>query len=116
MTSTAGVSGPWDIVLFGASGFVGRLIARRLTEVAPPGLRWAIAGRSPAKLRELHGKIDKHVAADKQRQCFFEFQIQSELADKIDKYADGNRFAINQRTVAVKNDRVKIWIDHVLNS
>ncbi len=58
MTATAGAPRPWDIVLFGASGFVGRMIARRLTEVAPPGLRWAIAGRSPAKLRELQGRLE----------------------------------------------------------
>jgi len=58
MTASTGVPRPWDIVLFGASGFVGRLIAKRLAEVAPSGLRWAIAGRSPAKLRELHAALD----------------------------------------------------------
>lgn len=58
MTADTGSTRPWDIVLFGASGFVGKLIAKTLTEVAPTGLRWAIAGRSPAKLRELHGAIE----------------------------------------------------------
>jgi len=58
MTASTGASRPWDIVLFGASGFVGKLIAKTLAEVAPPGLRWAIAGRSPAKLRELQAALE----------------------------------------------------------
>jgi saccharopine dehydrogenase (NAD+, L-glutamate forming) len=38
----------FDIVLWGASGFTGSLVAEYLATV--PGLRWAIAGRNPAKL------------------------------------------------------------------
>ncbi|OIJ66371.1 saccharopine dehydrogenase family protein [Streptomyces mangrovisoli] len=44
---------PYDIVLFGATGFVGRLTAEYLAEHAPDDLRWAIAGRSEAKLERL---------------------------------------------------------------
>jgi short subunit dehydrogenase-like uncharacterized protein len=44
---------PYDIVLFGASGFVGELTARYLAEHAPADCRWALAGRSPAKLERL---------------------------------------------------------------
>jgi short subunit dehydrogenase-like uncharacterized protein len=40
----------FDIVLFGATGFTGRLTAEYLAEHAPPGLRWALAGRNPDKL------------------------------------------------------------------
>ena len=39
-----------DIVLFGATGFTGKLVAEYLARAAPKGLRWAIAGRSKAKL------------------------------------------------------------------
>ncbi|MGY1671998.1 saccharopine dehydrogenase family protein [Geodermatophilus sp. SYSU D00710] len=39
-----------DVVLFGATGFVGRLVARYLAEAAPPDLRVALAGRSREKL------------------------------------------------------------------
>lgn len=39
-----------DIVVFGATGFVGQVLTARLVERAPAGLRWAIAGRSPSKL------------------------------------------------------------------
>ncbi|MEU8359159.1 saccharopine dehydrogenase NADP-binding domain-containing protein [Nonomuraea sp. NPDC048882] len=44
---------PYDIVLFGASGFTGELTARYLARAAPPGARWALAGRDPAKLERL---------------------------------------------------------------
>ncbi|MGY1727038.1 saccharopine dehydrogenase family protein [Geodermatophilus sp. SYSU D01062] len=39
-----------DVVLFGATGFVGRLVAAYLAEAAPPDLRVALAGRSREKL------------------------------------------------------------------
>jgi short subunit dehydrogenase-like uncharacterized protein len=47
------VSRTYDVVLFGATGFTGRLTARYLAENAPSGLRWAIAGRNPAKLEDV---------------------------------------------------------------
>ncbi|MGW2640594.1 saccharopine dehydrogenase family protein [Streptomyces sp. NPDC001348] len=48
---------PYDIVLFGATGFVGRLTAEYLAAHAPQDLRWAIAGRSGRKLRELRERL-----------------------------------------------------------
>jgi short subunit dehydrogenase-like uncharacterized protein len=39
-----------DVVLFGATGFTGQLVAERLLERAPQGTRIALAGRSLAKL------------------------------------------------------------------
>ena len=39
-----------DVVLFGATGYVGRLVAAYLAETAPPDLRVALAGRSREKL------------------------------------------------------------------
>ncbi|MGP3911703.1 saccharopine dehydrogenase family protein [Nonomuraea sp. 10N515B] len=44
---------PYDIVLFGASGFTGALTAAYLAGAAPPGTRWALAGRDRAKLERL---------------------------------------------------------------
>ncbi|MCA2977957.1 MAG: saccharopine dehydrogenase NADP-binding domain-containing protein [Myxococcaceae bacterium] len=41
---------PWDIVLFGATGFTGALTAEYLATHAPPGLALALAGRSRDKL------------------------------------------------------------------
>ncbi|MGW0085746.1 saccharopine dehydrogenase family protein [Streptomyces sp. NPDC003393] len=48
---------PYDIVLFGATGFVGTLTAEYLAAHAPAGLRWAIAGRSEERLRELRERL-----------------------------------------------------------
>jgi short subunit dehydrogenase-like uncharacterized protein len=39
-----------DIVVFGATGFVGRLVAQYLAEHAPAGVTIGLAGRSPEKL------------------------------------------------------------------
>lgn len=40
----------YDVVVFGATGFTGRLVAEQLVERAPRGTRIALAGRSLAKL------------------------------------------------------------------
>ena len=43
----------FDIVLFGATGFVGRLTARHLAAETPDGVRIALAGRSQSRLEEV---------------------------------------------------------------
>ncbi len=48
---------PYDIVLFGATGFVGALTAEYLAAHAPDGLRWALAGRSPERLESLRERL-----------------------------------------------------------
>ncbi|WHM35553.1 saccharopine dehydrogenase NADP-binding domain-containing protein [Streptomyces sp. BPTC-684] len=48
---------PYDIVLFGATGFVGTLTAEYLAAHAPQGCRWALAGRSAAKLERLRERL-----------------------------------------------------------
>ncbi|MFJ2743328.1 saccharopine dehydrogenase family protein [Streptomyces sp. NPDC087440] len=50
---------PYDIVLFGASGFVGELTAAYLAEHAPADCRWALAGRSLTKLEALRERLAK---------------------------------------------------------
>ncbi|MFI1206341.1 saccharopine dehydrogenase family protein [Streptomyces sp. NPDC020802] len=47
----------YDIVLFGATGFVGTLTAEYLAAHAPQGLRWAIAARDTAKLERLRDRL-----------------------------------------------------------
>ena len=42
----------FDLVLFGATGFVGRLTARHLAAEADPNVRIALAGRSLTRLQE----------------------------------------------------------------
>lgn len=48
---------PYDVVLFGATGFVGILTAEYLAAQAPEGLRWAMAGRSREKLERLRDRL-----------------------------------------------------------
>ena len=42
-----------DLILWGATGYTGRLVAEHLARRAPSGLRWAIGGRDAARLAEL---------------------------------------------------------------
>lgn len=46
-----------DLILFGATGFTGRLVAEYLLRHAPPELRWALAGRSQAKLEAVRREL-----------------------------------------------------------
>lgn len=47
----------YDLVLFGATGFTGRLTAEYLAAHAPAGLRWAVAGRDAAKLASISAHL-----------------------------------------------------------
>jgi short subunit dehydrogenase-like uncharacterized protein len=47
----------YDLVLFGATGFTGGLTAEYLAANAPPGLRWALAGRDRAKLEAVAKRL-----------------------------------------------------------
>jgi short subunit dehydrogenase-like uncharacterized protein len=51
-----------DVVLYGATGFVGRLTARYLAEHAPEGTRIALGGRSESKLAQLRGELGPRAA------------------------------------------------------
>lgn len=48
-----------DIVLFGATGFTGKLVAEYLARHAPKDVRWVIAGRNEAKLES----VKRHLVA-----------------------------------------------------
>jgi short subunit dehydrogenase-like uncharacterized protein len=47
----------YDIVVLGATGFTGELTAAYLARNAPPGCRWALAGRSRPKLEEVRDRL-----------------------------------------------------------
>jgi len=51
-----------DIVLFGATGFVGRLTAGHLARNAPDGARIALAGRSLERLEKVRSGLDSKAA------------------------------------------------------
>ena len=46
----------YEIILYGASGFTGQLVAEYLA-AAHPDLKWAIAGRNRQKLEHIRGKL-----------------------------------------------------------
>ena len=46
-----------DVVLYGASGFVGRLVAAHLAGHAPAGVRIALAGRAAARVAEVRAGL-----------------------------------------------------------
>ncbi len=48
---------PHDIVVYGATGFVGLLTAKYLAEHAPPGVRIALGGRSESKLESTRAQL-----------------------------------------------------------
>ena len=51
-----------DVVLFGATGFVGKLTADYLARAAPDGARIGLAGRSPDKLERVRGELGARAA------------------------------------------------------
>ncbi|MEM6775135.1 MAG: saccharopine dehydrogenase NADP-binding domain-containing protein [Pseudomonadota bacterium] len=57
---------PYDLILYGATGFTGRLVAEHLAARIDAGspLRWAIAGRSDTKLQELRETLSESGAGN----------------------------------------------------
>ena len=53
----------FDLILFGATSFVGQILTRRLVERygTDGALRWAIAGRDPAKLTRVAAETGAEV-------------------------------------------------------
>jgi short subunit dehydrogenase-like uncharacterized protein len=53
---------PYDVVLFGATGFTGALTAEYLARHAPDGTRWALAGRKRQKLEDVRRRLGDRAA------------------------------------------------------
>lgn len=51
-----------DIILYGATGFTGRQTVKYFQQHAPPGLKWAIAGRNRPRLEALDAKVEILIA------------------------------------------------------
>ncbi|MFO0594469.1 MAG: saccharopine dehydrogenase NADP-binding domain-containing protein [Myxococcaceae bacterium] len=51
------MSRTYDVVLFGATGFTGRLVAEYLAKAAPAGFKWALAGRNQEKLAQIRSSL-----------------------------------------------------------
>ena len=47
----------YELVVFGASGYTGKLTAEQITKLLPTDLKWALAGRSESKLKAIAGEL-----------------------------------------------------------
>lgn len=54
----------YQLVLFGATGYTGKLTAQSIATYLPTDLTWAIAGRSMSKLEEL-AEVCKAISPDR---------------------------------------------------
>ncbi|KAF7179692.1 hypothetical protein CNMCM7691_008741 [Aspergillus felis] len=50
---------PYDLIVYGATGYLGSLVVQYLWANSPPTLRWAVAGRSEQKLVALINSLDQ---------------------------------------------------------
>jgi short subunit dehydrogenase-like uncharacterized protein len=48
----------YDVVLYGASGFVGKQTVQYFARHAPQQVRWALAGRNHQKLEAIRRKLE----------------------------------------------------------
>lgn len=47
----------FDVIVYGATGYTGRLVAEYLAQTYPTGVRWAMAGRSLSKLEAVRAEM-----------------------------------------------------------
>ena len=47
----------FDVIVYGATGYTGRLVAEYIAATYPTGVRWAMAGRSLTKLEEVRAEM-----------------------------------------------------------
>ena len=59
----AAPSRPYDLIIWGASGFTGKLVAEHLAKLPSKPLRWALAGRSQAKLEAVRASLGPQAAS-----------------------------------------------------
>lgn len=63
------ISRPYDLVVFGATGFTGKYTCEHVVSSLPTDLKWAVAGRSAEKLqalvKELHALNPDRLAPGK---------------------------------------------------
>lgn len=55
---TAATNREYELVLWGATGYTGKITAEYITKSLPHDLKWAIAGRNARKLNELSSHLE----------------------------------------------------------
>ena len=58
------LSRTYDLIVFGATGYTGKLTAEHITTHLPTDLKWAVAGRSETKLAGIVNEL-KTLNADR---------------------------------------------------
>lgn len=56
----------YELVLFGATGYTGKLTAEWISQHLPTDLKWAIAGRNPEKLQDVVAEL-KRLSPDRKQ-------------------------------------------------
>ena len=67
----------YDVVLLGSTGFTGKLAIRHLAKTYGTGLKWAIAGRSEAKLQ----KVKSAIAEELKKETSADFDVDTIIVD-----------------------------------
>jgi len=59
-------SRPYELILLGATGYTGKLVAEWVSTHLPTDLKWAVAGRNAAKLQGVVDELKKLSPSRKQ--------------------------------------------------
>lgn len=73
----------FDVILFGATGFTGQLVAEYLLESGPEGLRWALAGRNAKKLEGVKDQLAARFPAAKDLEILVGDSLDRAAMDRI---------------------------------
>lgn len=49
----------YELIVLGATGYTGKLVAEHITTVLPTDIKWAVAGRNAQKLKNLTESLRK---------------------------------------------------------
>lgn len=58
------MSRPYDLVIYGASGFTGAQVVESLTKYVKDEVKWAVAGRNEIKLRKVLADVSAKAGTD----------------------------------------------------
>eukprot|EP01099_Mayorella_cantabrigiensis_P001943 TRINITY_DN1837_c0_g1_i1.p1 TRINITY_DN1837_c0_g1~~TRINITY_DN1837_c0_g1_i1.p1 ORF type:complete len:364 (-),score=90.46 TRINITY_DN1837_c0_g1_i1:277-1335(-) len=79
---------PYQIVVWGATGFTGKLTAEYLASAVPPNFRWAIAGRNRQRLEEVKKDVLKKARPDAKVDILIGDSAKPDTLDEITSATD----------------------------
>ena len=84
-------SRPYDLVVHGATGYTGKLIAEHVAQTFPTNLTWALAGRSASKLEAVASEL-KQLHPDRKPPAVYEVNLKK---DELTRLAQQTAVLIN---------------------